>query len=159
MRLTTATVSFPEQSFGERSAPAALLLRLRVLLRRTSLDRRLAQGTVPAAEPELRLRALQLATRPERNCLAHSLEAILAEAEGGRDRKLYSLAIPVQQEVVLIWRDSILAIARRLESQAPVAASGVARLRLLLIDGAGPLFNPGSEYLMADVMPQIEEEL
>jgi hypothetical protein len=47
----------------------------------------------------------------------------------------------------------------RLDLPMPVAAAGMARLRLFLIDGAGPLFNPTSEYPMADVLPRIEEDL
>lgn len=48
-------------------------------------------------------------------------------------------------------------------SPAPLAdvaaAAGMARLRLFLTDGAGPLFHPTSEYLMADVLQRIEEDL
>jgi hypothetical protein len=61
--------------------------------------------------------------------------------------------------VVLFWRQSIIAIAGRLDLPMPVAAAGMARLRLFLTDGAGPLFNPTSEYLMADELPRIEEDL
>ncbi|HMJ74116.1 MAG TPA: hypothetical protein VK471_12235 [Solirubrobacterales bacterium] len=61
--------------------------------------------------------------------------------------------------MVLIWRDSIVGIAGRLLRPVPVAAAGMARLRLFLTDGAGPLFNPTSEYLMADVLQRIEEDL
>jgi hypothetical protein len=36
-----------------------------------------------------------------------------------------------------------------LHSPHPVRARGMARLRLLLSDGAGPLYNPGSGSLVA----------
>jgi hypothetical protein len=61
--------------------------------------------------------------------------------------------------VVLIWRESIIAIAGRFDQPTSVDAAGMARLRLFLTDGAGPLVNPTSEYLMADVLPRIEEDL
>ena len=112
-----------------------------------------------ATGPELRLRARQLSSRQERLCLAHSLEVIIAETECRTDRSLYSLALPIHHEAVSIWRDSLLGIAHRLETPGPVAAAGMARLRLLLTDGAGPLFNPSSEYLLADTVPRIEAEL
>jgi hypothetical protein len=157
MRSTTAIRSarsglIPE-GFG---APR---LRLRVLLHRSGIDRKLAAGTMPAAAPELLLRSCQLTRRQERRCLSRCLEKIVEEAEGVTQPSPFSLAIPIHREAVSIWRDSMLAIARRLDRQAPVAAAGMARLRLFLTDGAGPLFNPTSDYLLGDVLPRIEEDL
>lgn len=150
------------RSAGSGPAPhglAAARLRLRVLLHRCGFDRDLADGGGAQGAPELQLRARQLTCRDERRRLAGSLRKLVEEAETVHSDPTHNPVVPVQREVVLIWRDSIFAIAGRLDRPRPVAAAGMARLRLFLTDGAGPLFNPTSDYLMADVLPRIEEDL
>jgi len=144
------------------SAPHGLgapRLRLRVLLHRYGIDRELSDGGEPEGEPELQLRSRQLTCGAERHRLAGCLRKLIEEVEAVHKPQPLSPVLPVQREAVLIWRDSIIAIAGRLDRPMPVAAAGMARLRLLLTDGAGPLFNPTSDYLMADVLPRIEEDL
>jgi len=147
-----------------RSDPAAhglsaSRLRLRVLIHRYGLDRELADGGEPEGEPKLQLRSRQLTCGAERRRLAARLRKLVDEVETVHGRQPLSPILPVQREAVLIWRDSIIAVADRLDRPIPVAAAGMARLRLFLTDGAGPLFNPTSDYLMADVLPRIEEDL
>lgn len=147
-----------------RSAPAphglgATRLRLRVLLHRFGFDRDLADGGGAEGEAGLQLRSLQLTCSAERRRLAGCLRKLVEEAETVQRRRPLSPVVPIQREVVLIWRDSIVGIAGRLLRPTPVAAAGMARLRLFLSDGAGPLFNPTSDYLMADVLQRIEEDL
>jgi hypothetical protein len=132
---------------------------LRVLFHRCGFDRKLAEGEEAEGAPELRLRSRQLTAGAERRRLAGCLRKLLEEAEDVRKRAPLSPALPIQREVVLIWHESIMAIVGRLDRPMPVAAAGMARLRLFLTDGAGPLFNPTSGYLMADVLPRIEEDL
>jgi len=134
-------------------------LRLRVLLHRWGFDRKLAEGEVAEGTPELQLRSRQLTGGAERRRLANCLRKLVEEAEAVHHHTPLSPVLPIQREVVLIWRDSIVAIAVLLDRPMPVAAVGMARLRLFLTDGAGPLFNPTSGYLMADVLPRIEEDL
>jgi hypothetical protein len=134
-------------------------LRLRVLLHRQGIERELAKGGEVEAAPEFRLRSCQITGNAERRRLASCLWKLITEAEAVPRRFPFSPVVPIQREAVLIWRDSIIAIAGRLERPMPVGAAGIARLRLLLTDGAGPLFDPTSDYLMADVLPRIEEDL
>lgn len=134
-------------------------LRLRVLLHRYGIDRELAEGGKADGAPELRLRSRQITGGAERRRLASCLWKLVTEAEPVSRRSPLSPVVPIQRDAVLLWRDSIIAIASRLERPMPVGAAGMARLRLLLTDGAGPLFDPTSDYLMADVLPQIEEDL
>lgn len=138
---------------------AAPRLRLRVLFHRAGFDRKLAEGEEAEGRPELRLRSRQLTDGAERRRLADCLRKLLEEAEKVHRPAPRSPVLPIQREVVLIWRGSIIAIVARLDRPTPVAAAGMARLRLFLTDGAGPLFNPTSEYLMADVLPRIEKDL
>lgn len=156
-RSTTAIRSV--QSGPPAHGISASRLRLRVLFHRCGFDRKLAEGEEAEEAPELRLRSRQLTDGAERRRLAGCLRKLLEEAEDVRKPPPLSPVLPIQRDVVLIWRESIIAIAGRLERPIPVAAAGMARLRLFLTDGAGPLFNPTSEYLMADVLPRIEEDL
>lgn len=141
------------------SGMGAPRLRLRVLLHRCGIDRELAEGGRVEAAPELRLRSRQITGGAERRRLVSCLRKLVTEAEAVPLHSPFSPVIPIQREVILIWRDSIIAIAGWLERPMLVGAAGIARLRLLLTDGAGPLFDPTSEYLMADVLPRIEEDL
>jgi hypothetical protein len=50
-------------------------------------------------------------------------------------------AIPLCRRKVLSSRDSLLELARRLEYAEPVDVRGVARARVLLTSGDGPLYN------------------
>jgi hypothetical protein len=159
MRSTTAICSPSARSGPDRHGLGATRLWLRVLLHRCDFDRDLADGGGAEWEPGLQLRSLQLTRSAERRRLAGCLRKLVEEAETVQRRPPLGPVVPVQREVVLIWRDSIVAIAGRLLRPMPVAAAGMARLRLLLTDGAGPLFNPASEYLMADVLQRIEEDL
>jgi hypothetical protein len=157
MRSTAAKRSV--QSGPPAHGISAPRLRLRVLFHRCGFDRELAEGEEAEEAPELRLRSRQLTDGAERSRLAGCLRKLLEEAEDVRKPPPLSPVLPIQRDVVLIWRESIIAIAGRLDRPIPVAAAGMARLRLFLTDGAGPLFNPTSEYLMADVLPRIEEDL
>lgn len=76
------------------------------------------------------------ATRLRLRVLLHrcGFDRDLADGGGVEREPELQLRVPIQREVVLIWRDSIAGIA-------------------------GPLFNPTSEYLMADVLQRIEEDL
>jgi len=134
-------------------------LRLRVLLHRSEFDRKLAEGEDAEGTPELRLRSSQLTGSAERRRLAGCLRKVIEEAEDVHRPARLSPVLPIQRELVLMWRESIIAITGRLDRPTPIAAAGMARLRLFLTDGAGPLFNPTSEYLMADVLPRIAKDL
>jgi hypothetical protein len=105
------------------------------------------------------LRSCQITGGAERRRLAGCLWRLVAEAEAIPRRSRLGPIVPIQREVILIWRDSIVAIAGRLEWPMPIGVAGIARLRLLLTDGAGPLFDPTSDYMLADVLPRIEEDL
>jgi integrase len=114
--------------------PSAVV-RLLASVRRTSLDQELANGGDPAACPILAARAAALAGTGTRRGIAAALERAAFD-DGPRLR----LAIPRSRPAVAANRTRMLELVDRLRSRAPVYAGGVATLRLLLIDGAGPLY-------------------
>ena len=114
-----------------------LLARLRALW----LDRQLAAGVVPWHSKPHAARSLQLTSDRSRRALACSLEHLVEHADGPPVH-WRSAAVPPCRPQVSEARPVILAIAARLRATAPVDARGMARLRLLLTDGAGPCYTP-----------------
>jgi hypothetical protein len=124
---------------GPRRPRRHPLLGLSVLLRRRSLDRKLASGADPHRTPALDLRARQLTAGPERAMLAASLESLIASA--ARPPSGLTSAIPVRRAAVLDAKPEILGLAGELAADAPVNPRGVAMVRCLLTYGDSPLYS------------------
>lgn len=83
----------------------------------------------------------RLTSIAEREALARSLRQALADLH--RDRPAFSSHIPVHPQRLAICRDVVDDITLRLHAPQPVRARGMARLRILLSDGTGPLYRSG----------------
>jgi hypothetical protein len=116
-------------------------IRARVLARTGAwrLDRALAGGVCPDASATLSLRAHRLIGPAARHALAGELRDVIGRA--GRPRATLDNGVRLCAVEVLRARDAIGDLADRLDSWEPVEPAGVARARLLLRDGAGPLYN------------------
>jgi hypothetical protein len=117
------------------------------LLARTSaasLDRQLAAGTAPEASAIYALRALALVRPQQRQSLARTLRRILDEAAQPAYR-LWPRVLPSRQSI-LDAADILAILIDRLLSPEPVSACGVAKVRALVHDGAGPLYYPADKY-------------
>jgi hypothetical protein len=125
------------------------------MLRSRRLDAELSQGLDADGNDERALRADQLTEPSTRHLLARSLREAVADAEHPGPAAI-SAAIPIRRDVVNLWRDSLLDIAARLDVATRADACGVARVRALLTDGAGPLFNPKSSRLMGDALGWVD---
>jgi hypothetical protein len=124
---------------ARRRKPAHLALT--VARRASDLDRRLAAGEDPWGSDELALRARTLTTARSRMRLANGLAGVSRSA--GNDAPRFTAAVRPSAPDVLEAQSSIASIERRLRAPGPVPAQGVAIIRLLLIDGNGPLYRPG----------------
>ncbi len=113
-------------------------LRVRVLMRRESLDCMLEQGADPVTEPELTLRAFQLTRLRHRARLADSLDEVVASAASRRRRS--ASAPPLARAAVAAARLDLLALAGTLRDEPIVAPGGVVLATRLLTDGSGPLY-------------------
>jgi hypothetical protein len=113
--------------------------RLVARLRASALDRELAAGASPEATVALAVHAGRLCEPAQRRMLARSLTRIVAACDvPARSR----LKTPVCRPAVRQARPELAALAGRLGSSGPVDVHGVARVRTLLADGAGPLYQP-----------------
>jgi hypothetical protein len=161
MKLRTLTmhghVAFGHAANRPRYRPT-LRVRLRTRLHARSLDRSLAAGHPPEERAERALRASQLTAPGTRRTLARSLRGAVAEAERASLRVL-SPTIAPDPAPTWGWRQGLLGLAERLEQPRPVNPCGVARAKLLLSDGAGPLYNRRACESLEDAIWSIAEGL
>ena len=106
------------------------------------LDRSLAAGTSPESSVLLAIRAEYLVRPRTRRTMASSLQRILAECL--RNPRLPRTHPPLcSRPRVVDAAVEIQELIGRLSAPCPVPACGVARVRLLLTEGNGPLYVGG----------------
>lgn len=119
----------------------SLTSRLAARLRAGRLDRLLGVGVPAAAGSALAAHEARLTSATEREAIARSLRRCVADATG--QGVLLSSRVPLHTPNIKAAEDLIDAITLRLHSPRPVSARGMARLRQILADGAGPLYRFG----------------
>jgi hypothetical protein len=93
-----------------------------------------------------------------RRRVARTLRSRVKDAERPAVPQL-SAAVPMCSRTVIRWREGLLGLAERLERPDPVNPCGVARLLVLLTDGAGPLYEPRAADRMSDTVWWIADGL
>lgn len=104
------------------------------------LDQALAEGACPDAGARLSLRAHRLIGIEARDDLAREVRHILRDLRRRPSR--FDRGAVRWQRAVADAAALLEKLAARLASEGPVEATGVARVRILLRDGAGPLYVP-----------------
>jgi hypothetical protein len=158
---TTVPVGRREQlTWPGRSiwATPPLTLRVKVFATRAALDRQIAGAHRDERNATLELRARQLIHPRSRRRAARYLRGIVDSAERIGSRRALS-AVVIDPAAVTGARRSIVALARRLEGNAPVSPRGVVLARALLTDGRGPLFNPGCGRSVDQAVAEVEDAL
>jgi hypothetical protein len=113
--------------------------RLVARVRASALDHEVAAGASPEATVPLAVHAGRLCRPAQRRLLAHSLTRIVAASDAPVRSRLKA---PVSRRAVQGARPELAALAGRLSASGPVDVHGVARVRTLLADGTGPLYQP-----------------
>jgi hypothetical protein len=122
------------------------------------LDREIAAGAAPESSPLRALRA-QILVRPSfRRILARRVEQLLEEATGPPPRVAGCRTVPWSTQI-LEATGALQMLIDRLQAPAPVPSRGVAGVRVLLTDGAGPLYYPGANDDLGLVVLKIVEQL
>lgn len=121
--------------------------RLRATLIADRLDRELEAGVTATPGSPIAVHGARLASAREREHLRAALHMVMHDALVGHPQ--LSARVPVQTAEVCRAADVISDILDRLESPHPARVRGVARLRILLSDGRGPLYRAGSGSLAA----------
>jgi hypothetical protein len=120
------------------SGAVSLRIRVRTRLRRHKLDRELASGVDPNINPLCCERARELVGEQNRKRIAASLEQLLGEADSGP--RAFTSRVPIARAAIRDSRGYLDTIVELLRTPAYISAQGVARISLLLSDGAGPLY-------------------
>jgi hypothetical protein len=118
--------------------PVRLRDRIAARVRAFDLDRRLAEGVAPERSAALALRAHRLVDPRYGERLARRLHAVVHEAVFGRVGRV---SIPVRLDAVADAAADIDELAGRLRAPGGASVRGIAQVRLLLSDGAGPLYS------------------
>lgn len=116
--------------------------------RRSRLDRQLIWGVAPQAETQLARHASRLVSRTERDRLCATVRGLLDSALASRP--MLAAVRPHRRRIAEAQAPLRLLIAL-LDSTTPVSAKGVARLRMLLSDDSGPLYQNGRGDLPAEL--------
>ncbi len=113
--------------------------RLAARLRAGTLDAALVAGASPESSVPLALHAEHLCAYSQRRLLASSLRRLVALSEAPATRRR---SMPVNRVAVQRACGELESLADRLAADGPVDVRGVAKLRALLSDGTGPLYQP-----------------
>jgi hypothetical protein len=121
--------------------------RLKARLAADRLDRELASGAAPESSVLLAVHAQRIVDPTACSTLARSVRKVIERAKGiertGRRRPALSAQLPISTPSVSAVAGALRAVADRLDKAGPVRARGVAEVRALLRDGAGPLYGSG----------------
>lgn len=138
-----------DDSLQNTFTEASITTRVIAELFATRFDKQLAAGVAPEPGSVLAAHVSRLASAGERRKLAETLHHSVCEAHSRRPRM--SATIPVNRSAVAAAVGLIDQVVQRLTGPRPVSARGVARLRLLLSDGAGPMYWPAGGDLGAEL--------
>jgi hypothetical protein len=119
----------------ERTPPMALV---RARVRAHQADRALAAGISPDSSAHLSVRAHDLIGCPTRAELARAIRRLLNDVHHRVRPRHFS--VPICRAKVWRSHDTLQGLADRLLADEPLDARGLAQIRLLLSDGAGPLY-------------------
>jgi hypothetical protein len=117
--------------------------RLLALICAARLDRELARGASPDTGAPLALRARALLRPRVQSQLARQVARVLADGTGPALRVRGS-RVPVQRNSIQTSAGTFKELADRLLAPGPLPVQGIAMVRKLLTDGAGPIYHPGS---------------
>jgi hypothetical protein len=122
-----------------RKRRPSLRARVTARINAHAYDRQLSVGARPEPGSPLSAHRDRIVSPKERHAVADTLRQVVDCAVVAT----VSLRIPLNDADILASADLIDRIAQHLESVDPVGERGIARLRLLLADGRGPLYLHG----------------
>lgn len=126
-----------------RDQRPSLVARLTARARADKYDRLLSVGVTPKPGSALAAHRARLTSAAERQAIARSLRRVYRDAHDHTSPTTWSSRIPLNVPNITAAADLIDRVTQRLHSPRPIGARGMARLRLILSDGAGPLYRCG----------------
>jgi hypothetical protein len=136
----------PHLGRAKRRGDASWSVLLRARLFAARYDRQIENGVTPAPDSPLAVHRTRLTSPRERDDLARALRLAVHDAYFASH---FNARVPVRSVAVHDCAEVIDAVCDRLADPFPVHPRGMARLRILLSDGRGPLYWPGRGTLKA----------
>jgi hypothetical protein len=136
--MTTVPATHDYDSQFIRSDRSSVVERLLVRARAFGLDTTLARGVSPDSSAALSLRAHALIARNSRRELAREIRDVIRVAE--QPRRLFDPRVPLCRRQIELERERLEEVADVLDGPDAVEPHGVARVQMLLRDGASPLY-------------------
>jgi hypothetical protein len=147
-QLRDLRAALPEEAGSPAiGGPAPWSARLRARWFANRYDREIEGGLGAVPGSPLAVHGVRLTSARERDALARALRLVLHDADAGGRRR--TVRVPLHRGAVRRGADLIGAVCDRLDDPFPVRARGMARLRILLADGRGPLYRSGPGTLTA----------
>ena len=126
--------------------------------RAAGLDAQLAAGVPPAERITLALHAQAISESHRRSTLAQRIHHVLRQARA--PSRLSTAQVPLRRRAILAVAEDLEELASRLLAPGPVGARGIAKARLLLIDGCSPLYFSGASdelrVAVADALAELQ---
>jgi hypothetical protein len=141
------TVPFESAGDTETRGPASWPNRLRARVFASRYDQQIEHGLSPLPGSPLDLHGTRLVSARERNDLARTLRRAVRDADPAAGT--FHSRVRVASAAVRHSAELIEAVHDRLADPFPVRSRGMARLRILLSDGSGPLYRSGRGTLTA----------
>jgi hypothetical protein len=138
-----------DDSLRSTFAEESIATRVIAELFATRFDKQLVAGAAPDPGSALAAHVSRLVSAGERRKLAETLRRSVSESYSRHEPM--SARIPVDRSGVTAAVGLIDQVESRLLAPRPVSAHGVARLRLLLSDGTGPMYWSGGGDLGAEL--------
>ncbi|MBU8812211.1 hypothetical protein KL953_25305 [Mycolicibacterium goodii] len=132
---------YAQDTFRSAAGTGSLTARLTARVCAGRYDDQLSLGFVGKPGSPQAIHAARLESDRERQCIARTLGRFLTDAHEGR--VWITPRVPVHAANISAAAATIHEVIERLLAPRPVDARGVARLRKLLADGAGPLYLSG----------------
>jgi hypothetical protein len=114
-------------------------------------DHQFEAGVTVTAGSSLAAHYVRLTSQAEREDMTNALLLLLRDAGLLDDGVGVSTRVPIQAEAIRKSADVIDDVLSRLADPQPVRARGMARLRILLGDGRGPVYRPGPGSVAAEM--------
>lgn len=142
-------IATPAHDKAVYDLPRSRWIHLRARLIAHRLDAEIERGTSLQPASALAVHTARITSPTEREALARSLRSLIQQARAADSSR--TLRVPIDRRAVLACDSLLEQIADHLRAPEPVRARGIARLRLILSDGCGPLYRPGPGSLGAQL--------
>src|SRR5690242_10889660 len=151
--MSSGVSTFPEARPRDLSKEQpGLLLRIRVRLQASKLDRALAGRADPRETPELALRASQLVDLREGERISTSIDQLLNLAGQDKQSFLGWSRVPFNRAGVRANWGLLRQLAELLRRPRTPSPRGVAMARLLMSDFRGPIYTSGPDQRLPEAL-------